>query len=614
MKLHLPKLLAVAILGAMTVDAAEDEKTPLYINVGKATSYNKENLTTLDGKYLDANNVLNVGSGDLVGYFKSDDDTLTADEFINTSFTTAGSQDAVDKGNVTNSLKINGGLNITGSGQVYIAGKSGSNFYSRLDVDNVTISGTGNNKTVEGKETDNVQLCANLNLRADAANIGSLTMKGGAAILGPYESGGGDDTWPLGPNSDSSKSVSIGALTVDDGYLQLGRASDSDHREHTSKNFKTFLTGAIEQNGGTIVARGKIYLGTNSITQSGGTMELGKNPGNTERLVLGSTSLNITQKASEKSKGEPKLTISGAFSSTGSIINTSKADGFSKISIDQQCKGEITFEKGVLFTSVDKPLFGKATIKASTISQSGGGTINLNGDFTSADFTITQTNGIINQNGKIDLYSENKIGGTLENNGTINATDENSMLKLIAGGCIENNGTIAMDIYMEDGELTATNGSTFTNITAKEGVITISGTVNITGELILGNATMVSTFSANSTEGKVIVNLLDANSGINLTDIDNLAMGDDVVFNVMVDSLDDVNANDILTIFNLESNETVEITQQITVTDKDSNKKVVTYTDNGNGTVTVNAVVPEPTTATLSLLALAALAARRRRK
>ena len=600
--------MAVALLGAMTVDAAEDEKTPLYINVGKATTYNKENLTTLDSKYLDANNVLNVGSGDLVGYFKSDDDTLTADEFINSSFTTAGTQDAFDKGNITNSLKINGGLNITGSGQVYIAGKSGSNFYSRLDVNNVTISGTGNNKTVEGKETDDVQLCANLNLRADAANIGSLTMKGGAAILGPYESGGGDDIWSFGPDSDSSKSVSIGALTVDDGYLQLGRATNSENMAHTSKNFKTFLTGAIEQNGGTIVARGKIYLGTNSITQSGGTMELGKNSVNTERLVLGSTSLNITQKASEKSKGEPKLTISGAFSRNDSFLyyNQEDADGFCQISIDQQCKGEITFEKGVLFTSKD---WNK--IKASTISQSGGGTINLNGDFTSADFTITQTNGTINQNGTIDLYSENKIGGTLENNGTINATDENSMLKLIAGGCIENNGTIAMDIYMEDGELTATNESKFANITAEKGTITISGQVTIKGQLTLGNAPESSTFSANSTEGKVIVNLLGVNSGINLTDTDYLALGDDVVFNVMVDSFEDLNAIDTLTIF---QDKTVNITQQITATDKNGNEKVVIYTDKGNGSVTVNAVVPEPTTATLSLLALAALASRRRRK
>lgn len=608
MKLHLPKLLAVAILGAMTVDAAEDEKTPLYINVGKATTYNKENLTTLDSKYLDANNVLNVGSGDLVGYFKSDDDTLTADEFINTSFTTAGSQDAVDKGNVTNSLKINGGLNITGSGQVYIAGKSGSNFYSRLDVDNVTISGTGNNKTVEGKETDDVQLCANLNLRADAANIGSLTMKGGAAILGPYESGGGDDTWPLGPNSDSSKSVSIGALTVDDGYLQLGRATDSNNMSHTSKNFKTFLTGAIEQNGGTIVARGKIYLGTNSITQSGGTMELGKNPGNTERLVLGSTSLNITQKASEKSKGEPKLTISGAFSSTGGITNDSKADGFRKISIDQQCKGEITFEKGVLFTSVDKPLFGKATIKASTISQSGGGTINLNGDFTSADFTITQTNGIINQNGKIDLYSENKIGGTLENNGTINATDENSMLKLIAGGCIENNGFIYMNISMTGGELTAADNSTFADITATSGTIYLGKNLTLGTLTLGGDASATATFDLRSQQNGVTVYVCEGGA-----QVDNLKiMGDNVTFVAKTDgTLADI--TEPLTLF-LSGTDYDLSKAKLVIEDSTGEQTEVAFEDNHNGTVTVTGAIPEPTTATLSLLALAALASRRRRK
>lgn len=221
--------------------------------------------------------------------------------------------------------------------------------------------------------------------------------------------------------------------------------------------------------------------------------------------------------------------------------------------------------------------------------------------------TLEVNNATLTAN-KITLEADTKLTNT---NGTISGVDDNSLLEIV-GGKVENSGGISMNIAMEFGELTASEGSTFASIMATEGIININGIVTIKGELTLGNATMTSLYTTTGTEGLVIVNLPNATSGINIVDVSQLTVGDNVVFNVSVDSFDDLNTNNVLTIFSNANDEQIDITQTITVTDKSNNIMEVTYTDNGDGSVTLT--VPEPTTATLSLLALAALAARRRRK
>ena len=570
MKLHLPKALIITLCGVTcttNVDAATittttytaaDGATYKHVDVGSNGTGNNY-ISTHAGD-------LEVNNNDKVGAFNGDA-LMTKDTL------------KYDKKSYSNSLKVNGTLTINGSGQVYLGGQYDS-YYSGVIANEVKISNTATGTS------------ATPNLYADSAEIGKLTINGGTAVF-HREIYNGNGYPTLG--EEKSKQTKISNIYLETGTLSLGSANDNAHNEG---HYNTVLGSSstdckVEQKSGSMTVNGyTIAMNGLTLDQNGGTMTFNDRIAVATSYGLslgGSVALNIKQ------GGESKDTEL----SFGDI-------------------GTVNYKTMGIFTP------WKASSVSVNVDQTGNGTINIGDTMKTATYSICQglekngviegVEGVINQNGDIkasDIY----ITGTLVNNGTINKTDGNSLLEIV-GGKVENNGKIAMDILMYDGELTATNNSTFTNITAKEGVITISGTVNITGEFVLGKAD-ISTFSADSTEGKVVVNLLDAKSGINLTDIDNLALGKDVVFNVMVDSLDDLKANDTLTIFNLvdnKNNETVNITQQITVTDKDGNEKVVTYTDKGNGSVTVNAVVPEPTTATLSLLALAALASRRRRK
>lgn len=274
--------------------------------------------------------------------------------------------------------------------------------------------------------------------------------------------------------------------------------------------------------------------------------------------------------------------------------------------------GEIIFT-GEYMTSGDKTSEfkgtaslhdGKLTVKEGAVLKAG--TLVVTESVSGESIPTLEVNNATLTANKITLEADTMLTNT---KGTINGVDDNSLLEIV-GGKVENSGTISMNIAMESGELTATDGSAFASIAATVGVINIEGNVTIEGGLQLGNATMVSLYTNTSTEGLLIVNLLDTNSGINIEDASMLTIGDNVVFNVNVNSFDDL--NNVLTIFSNEDKEHIDITQTITVTDKNNNIMEVTYTDNGDGSVTLS--IPEPTTATLSLLALAGLAARRRRK
>ena len=602
------EIMVIATLGDGNIKTSPDGASVL--DVGLGTSSHKWDTSITVGSFGDK-----TGDVDAIG-------AVTEQNMLIDSSTLGANT-------YTNTLQVNGSVTLLGDGQIILGGKQSSKQYGGLIASSVTV---GTPTKAEGESPDVEK--DNPSLFASMTNIATLTVNSGTVALG-----GGSDCYTGGSSlSETNKKLAqiTNSLVVNGGTVTLGQYHSSYYNaDHAQTAFGSyglasgFKSASISQSAGTMIAKGYTLMVSGlSISQTGGTMNF-EDP----MAFFGDRSASATTIYQNGSQST-KLIINGMEVATNWAVSAAKPDKMA-VNITQDGAGTIEFNKGI---SINTSAVGQIQQNANgtillngtynnkfNISQNGnGGNIKLgidsNGNAVAAKVTagtVTQNQGTLTVGESASLSATSiKIAGTLENNGTINKTDGNSLLEIV-GGKVENNGTIAMDILMYDGELTATNGRTFASITAKEGVITISGTVNITGELILGNATMVSTFSANSTEGKVVVNLLDAKSGINLTDIDNLALGKDVVFNVMVDSLDDLKANDTLTIFNLvdnKNNETVNITQQITVTDKDGNEKVVTYTDKGNGSVTVNAVVPEPTTATLSLLALAALASRRRRK
>ena len=636
MKLHLPKNLLMAMLmTAISATVYAETESAEILETTENQEYIEEEgepiLLSADGQRdigkanLDASILIpkTTGKGDLT---MGQDETMgiydSNGKLITSGFGTHTDSSPNESATITNNVKVGALLsstyNLTLNANAVVAlGGEYQSQYIGLTAKNVTVNNTAT--LISG--------------RLEAA---SLTATGASTVnlhtngSGPGYRGGNT----IGNYSYDKQTKIDGAITVKDGAsVTIGVDNGQNGNNSYNEQFLNYLGGTITQDSSkvvdektgatlseksTLAIKGRTYIsGKLDIDQSGGDMEIALSHRNPEANSTGNVPsiLRLGQ-----SSGNTITQTTGGSMKIGQIACGKNGDGNSQIAIEQQGSGTIELVNGVAFTTKDANSY--STIKqTNTINK---GTIKLNGDFTSATFNITQDgnsnkelNGNIVLNGKMKAH-EIKVGGNMEVyvNSELGFAAEDSLLTIVGQGHLKNSGKINMDIYMEDGELTATNNSTFTNITAKEGVITISGTVNITGEFVLGKAD-ISTFSADSTEGKVVVNLLDAKSGINLTDIDNLALGKDVVFNVMVDSLDDLKANDTLTIFNLvdnENNETVNITQQITVTDKDGNEKVVTYTDKGNGSVTVNAVVPEPTTATLSLLALAALASRRRRK
>ena len=634
MKLHLPKNLLMAMLmTAISATVYAETESAEILETTENQEYIEEEgepiLLSADGQRdigkakLDALILLpkTTGKGDLT---IGQDETMgiydSNGKLITSGFGTHTDSSPNESATITNNVKVGSLLsstyNLTLNANAVVAlGGEYQSQYIGLTAKNVTVNNTAT-------------------LIAGRLEAASLTATGASTVnlhtggSGPGYRGGNT----IGNNSYDKQTKIDGAITVKDGAsVTIGVDNGQNGNNSYNEQFLNVLGGTITQDSSkvideqtnatlseksTLAIKGRTYIsGKLDIDQSGGDMEIAlwhRNP------VAGSTGNVPSILRLGQSSGNTITQTTAGSMKIGQIACGENGNSNSQIAIEQQGSGTIELVNGVAFSTKDANSY--STIKqTNTINK---GTIKLNGDFTSATFNITQDgnsnkelNGNIVLNGKMKAH-EIKVGGNMEVNvnSELGYAAEDSLLTIVGQGHLKNSGKINMDIYMEDGELTATDGSTFANITAREGVITISGTVNITGELILGNATMVSTFSANSTEGKVVVNLLDAKSGISMTDIKNLALGDDVVFNVMVDSLDELDANDTLTIFNLKENETVKISQQITVTDKDGNEKVVTYTDKGNGSVTVNAVVPEPTTATLSLLALAALAARRRRK
>ncbi len=442
MKLHLPKLLRAAVIAAISTTATTYGADATYINVGLAKNKKvNDNLVLCDDSYMEAstlnegNKALQIGDGDLVGYF-SEVDPVT-NEPKPDSFKTKFDGTSIPLGTavISNSFKVNGDLEITGTGKVYIGGKSDGNFYSYLEAKNVTITGTGT------ASSTSVQNCADLNLRADSGKFDTFTMNSGAAFLCTYESGGGDDAilGILGPDTtDSSKSVYIkGKLTVNNGYLQMGYNSSTDNIALINKHFRTFLGGDIEQNGGTILSNGKVYLNASTITQTGGKMTLANNT-SAERLVIAKSTLTIHQGVNDKApEKKPELIISGKLASTPvNFLDTKKGNAVRTLNIVQECEGTISIQNGVLFTS--------SKGKESSITQTGGGTVNLTGDFSSAVFNIDLTNGTLSLTSSgtsLKSYTMTLASGVqLDNNGKLTvgtgAAGAAGVLNVTTGGAL----------------------------------------------------------------------------------------------------------------------------------------------------------------------------------
>lgn len=431
----------------------------------------------------------------------------------------------------------------------------------------------------------------------------------------------------------------------------------------------------ITQSNGSLVIQGKTAsVGGLNINQTGGSMSVSTNAAGTGSHCwhilsdFGDSSIN-------QSGGEGTVLNIGGIAAYNSKYSEIKAlmndkgvvfdplrneasyngevmDLNASVSIAQTGSGIINIIQGIDLNNYHENSQGLASTQSSTISQSGGGIINLGGAYKGASFDINQTasGGIINLTGSMTAGNVNQetadgvlniakgasmtvdsmtVGGTVENNGSLAVAG----MEVADGGTFINNGSFngiqEAALASEDGIAALDNTESMMNITITGGQVlnygTLNGSISVEGgilELLEGNVGAIT-----MTAGDIIVksdsnvDSITLNGGtITFEDGAILTVANGVELNgakvfVSVDSLEDIVSGAEITLFD-DATGTLEFNDTL-VTFVDANGEETQATVNGaatGGSITVNAVVPEPTTATLSLLALAALAGRRRRR
>lgn len=412
MKLHLPKLLRVALLSVVCgVSATYAVETyPIvsqdgkYINVGLASKGNSTNniVTWTEDDLI-------VSSGMKVGYFSDSWVLSQAHPVING---TPSTEELLAK-KISNTLKINGTLTITGDGMVYLGGQCGGNRYTGLIAKEVIvgIAKDEENGVEEVKATGTVQYGgvttsgSTYNLSATLANIDKLTVNSGAVVFRPN---GGTANFKQGDASPTEKgkiSWIKDELSVTGGTLYMGHtqgAEPSGYTQHFLNGFgRSGDAAKICQSDGDVYIYGRTYIYSGmELSQTGGTMCIamgsGKNVNASSLLVFSGATKNVIN----QEKGTLTLGRIGANNWS------SNYNGNVLLEINQTGDGKLYLTDGALYTSKEG--------SESSIKQTGGGLVQLKGDFTSAVFNVEQSRGTLELSGSAKLRSNSAtIDGSL---------------------------------------------------------------------------------------------------------------------------------------------------------------------------------------------------------
>ncbi len=611
MKLHLPTVLfALAVLPAVAfaeekyvvttpanVEVIDASTGAIRIDVGHPDTHNPFGQDGRFEKYpsqiVKHQGNLILGADSQVGVFDNDGNGGKV-------FKELKDYDVYEQ---SNTLYVTGDVNVKSGAQVQLGGQG---YYQYVNNKGVLVT-AATAYNVGGMEVEGKVTVEGGIVDLGSAKLGSLSISGGTVNIGTDEnklSGNGTSTYGYGEYVDSSWDgfVFIGAtitggVTVTDGTLAIGNKPNSNGMEtYPSSNdgyFQSVIDGAIEQFGGKIVLHAKNYIKSDSITQYGGEMTLSERYSATQqadKLRFEDEVVNIKQ-------------TGGTMNLNGIIIRGDSGAEKMQLNIEQSGDGTINMVTG-------KEQLGKATWSAnyvgskfitgdgpaSTIKQSGSGTININSDYTSATFNVEQTG-----TGTITIGKH----GVLKSS-ALTLTDA-ATFSVVNGG----------QLILEDATLsyTVTKSGSITS-SADAAVYADGAVVSMSDEALLGSVT-----------GKIV------SAGVVLSDevfadaftIDVGALAEGTtslgIFSVTLAT----GLKGTVTFDPAEAGFTTEATytvgrESVTVAYNVKDVNVV----NGNLVATVGATVtavggstpaiPEPATATLSLLALAGLCARRRRK
>ena len=528
MKLHLPKLLFVAVAGLSVACAADYE-------VGTHTGCN--NLPSKEANYKVYSGDLTLTGTDRMGTFDSSGNLLTDSNFGTEKWRYHLLQPKQDSaGTVTKNVQVTGTLSLNGSAQVSLGGQ----YKTSTDKLNVTSVDEFTGLIVNNLEVNDQ---AKLNTWNAIAN--KVTVNSGTVNIHSYRSEGNMGYRVEGAKD--SKQVQIREeLNVNGGTITIGHAQYINHTNpdkadtqnpetdyHTLTSFGSYtyegnpsivgsyITGVksfeinssqINQTAGSLTVAGKsLSIGGLNINQSGGTMVISKN---TYHFLADYGDSTI-----EQSGGTMTLGCLKAFNTYyDNVAESLKENGQTaeinpSVAISQTGVGIMNLG-GVKF---DNQKTGAASAEKSSITQTGGGVINLGGSYIGATFDITQegNGGTLNVNGNLstDVVTQNGAGeikvaeGVSLSANTLNVTSgvARSATSAVTGS----------NVTLSGGSL-STEGSTVTNtgsLAASELTIN-SGTFVNKGTLSAADAQAIAALASEEDAGLA---LLGASAGFTMT-------------------------------------------------------------------------------------------------
>ena len=501
MKLHLPKLLLVAVVAAACFAQAAD------YNVGNLSGQKDKLPSTSSNYHVLKNNVENgfeLSGSDRLGYIV---DNKLATSFGKEEWTKNTTKipfmadritwDSVLSGTVTPNVKVNGTLTVKGEAVVSLGGQ----YKQNNKVYGVDVSSSAE---FTGIIADTLLVQEKASVTSYNALVDNLTVEGGTVNI--HTSAGEGNLGMRLEGATDSKQVQIKKeLNVSGGNVTIGHAgyinSTYDKKPethnpqteyHTVVSFGSFsYTGSptivdsyiigvdsyninsskITQSDGNLKVAGKsLSIGGLNIEQTGGTMEISKN---TYHFLSDYGDSEIKQ-----SGGTMTLGCLKAYNSYyDSVVTSLKENGQTaeinpSVAITQDGAGVMNLN-GVIFTNQKTDAVSG---EHSTIAQSGGGVINLNGNYDGAIFDITQSGegGTINLNGTMSADTVKQSGNSALNIGKDAGLAVENMT-VGSGSTLTNDGFIVVSggIVLKDGATLTNNGtitgsSTFALMTADE--------------------------------------------------------------------------------------------------------------------------------------------------
>ena len=476
-----------------------------------------------------------------------------------------------NSGTVTPNVKVNGTLTVKGNAQVVLGGqyKQNEKLYGVDAGSSAEFTGIiANNLLVQEQasvNTWNAQL-NKLNVEGGTVNIHTavpqgnsyfnydspvdskqahireaINISGGTTTIGRYSA---DDAKI---NSDHIGSCFGSLEFVNPSYGILGNLKDADSAE--------IRKSQITQTGGSFIVAGmSASVGGLNIDQQGGTMNISTDGKGSDAWHLLSdygdskieqsggegTILNIGGIAAYNSKYDEIVSLlqnkGVSYDQTNGVFeqNGKKVDVNPFVELIQSGTGTINIYKGIDFSD-----HRQDSIEDSTITQSGGGDINLGGTYSGVTFDIEQKenggNIAVNGNLATDIVAQDGAGNIEVAEGatlTANNVYAGTVTKTVEGDVTSYSGSVEISgANLIAGKL-STNGSTVTNT----GTLT-ADTVNVNaGSLkVDGNGSLsANSISANNGNVSINTNASLSNGAISIdgdtvTNTGNLSAGQIVV-------------------------------------------------------------------------------------